>query len=162
MSTVTKSQATAACERSSWIASHLVWAAAGTVVVLLATGVSMGTSYGLVAGNIAPEVASLAVAALVQVPAALTVAAFAVAAFALLPRSSAALAWGGYATAVLLGPLGEILDLPDAMRDLSPFTHLPAVPAAEVTAAPVAAILAAATLLTTAGLVRFQRRDLAL
>lgn len=152
----------AAVSRTRWIASHLVWAAAGTVVVLLATGVSMGTSYGLVAGNIAPEVASLAIAALVQVPAALTVAAFAVAAFALLPRSSAALAWGGYATAVLLGPLGEILDLPDAMRDLSPFTHLPAVPAADVTAAPVAAILAAATLLTTAGLVRFQRRDLAL
>jgi ABC-2 type transport system permease protein len=58
--------------------------------------------------------------------------------------------------------LGAILDLPQIVRDLSPFTHVPAVPAASVSALPLVALTVVAALLCAGGLAAFQRRDLAL
>ena len=46
------------------------------------------------------------------------------------------------------------------MLDLSPFAHLPKLPAAAFTATPVAWLVAVALLLAAAGLAGFRRRDL--
>jgi ABC-2 type transport system permease protein len=46
------------------------------------------------------------------------------------------------------------------LLDLSPFAHLPRLPAAEFTATPVAWLVTTALVLAAAGLAAFRRRDL--
>lgn len=101
-------------------------------------------------------------AALVQAPAILALTGAAIAAIAFLPRFAGALIWAGATVTILLGPIGGVLDLPQAVRDLSPFTHVPPAPAADIPAVLLLALIAIAALLTTAGVIRFARRDLAL
>jgi putative exporter of polyketide antibiotics len=56
--------------------------------------------------------------------------------------------------------LGEPLRLDQWTLDLSPFAHLPRLPAAAFTATPLAWLLATAAVLAAAGLAGFRRRDL--
>ena len=54
---------------------------------------------------------------------------------------------------------GEVLRLPEWLQDLSPFEHLPFVPAESFTWAPFLALSALAAALSVAGQVAFRRRD---
>jgi len=56
---------------------------------------------------------------------------------------------------------GQPLRLSRWLLDLSPFAHLPKLPAAGFTATPLAWLLATAAVLAAAGLAGFRRRDLA-
>jgi ABC-2 type transport system permease protein len=58
---------------------------------------------------------------------------------------------------VLLGPL---MQLSQWVLDLSPFSHIPKVPGAGVSATPLAWLLAVTAVLVAAGLAGFRRRDL--
>ena len=66
--------------------------------------------------------------------------------------------------AILLGPLfgAATFQLPLWVQDISPFTHIPKAPAADITAVPVVSLVAIAAALVLAGLVAFRRRNLAL
>ncbi|MGI5215963.1 ABC transporter permease [Plantactinospora sp. CA-290183] len=150
-----------AVSRPRWAASHLLCAGLGTVWLLLLAGASTGLGYGLVSGDVPGEVGRLAPAGLLQAPAALVLAGLALLLFGLLPRWSVPLGWAALLVCVFLGQLGEVLELPQAVLDVSPFTHLPAVPAADPAATPVLVLLAVAAVLTGLGLVAFRRRDLA-
>ena len=81
-----------------------------------------------------------------------------VALFGLLPRAAPA-AWGALAACYLMAFLGPLLSLPDWVLDLSPFTHVPLLPAADLTAGPLIALTAVAAAFTAAGLIGFRRRD---
>lgn len=146
--------------RTRWIAGHIVCAILGTTLLLLVAGASADLTNARATDT--NYTFNLTAAALAQAPASLVVAGFAVAGFGLLPRWAEPLSWAGFTLALLLGPLGDILGLPEAARDISPFSHTPAAPAADVTAIPILTLLAAAATLTAAGLVTFRRRDLAL
>jgi ABC-2 type transport system permease protein len=113
----------------------------------------------LVTGIPITRASTLAGAALIQAPATLALTGFVVAVFGLLPRWTGALCWAGLTLSLLLGPVGGILSIPDTVRNLSPFTHTPAFPAARVTATPILALLAIAAALTTLGTALFRRRD---
>jgi ABC-2 type transport system permease protein len=76
------------------------------------------------------------------------------------PRAAAAIGWGALAASFVLGQLGAILDLPQAVLNLSPFTHVPAVPAQPVEATPMVALAGTAIVLTAAAFVAHRRRDL--
>lgn len=151
-----------AVSRTRWIASHITCAVVGTLLLLLLLGGVAGLSDGLATGEPATRLTTLSTAALVQAPAILALIGAAIAAIAFLPGSAGALVWAGLTLAILLGPIGGVVDLPGAVRDLSPFTHVPPAPAADIPAAPLIALIAIAALLTTAGLIRFAARDLAL
>ena len=144
------------------MASHLVIAALGTTGLLLLAGFSAGLIYGLVSGEISRSLLELTGAALVQAPAALALASFVVAVFGGFPRAAVAVSWTAFTGCLLLGQLGALLDLPQAVLDISPYTHLPKVPVAEVTAAPLLTLFAVAVALTATGIALFRRRDLAL
>lgn len=150
-----------AVSRSRWIASHVVCAVAGTVALVALAGASTGLGYGLAVGHVAGEVARIAGAALVQVPAILVLAGLAIALFGALPRWSAAMSWTALTAFLLVGQVGVLLDLPQAVLNLSPFTHTPAAPAADPRALPLVALLAVAAVLGGTGLTLFRRRDLA-
>jgi ABC-2 type transport system permease protein len=55
--------------------------------------------------------------------------------------------------------LGPLLHAPAWLMDLSPFEHVPAVPATALAAGPLLALTAIAIALTGTGLVAFSRRD---
>lgn len=147
--------------RSRWALSHVAIAVAGVVGLLALLGATTGLAYGLVSGDPAGHAASLTGAALARVPAVLVLAATVLAVVGALPRLAVGVAWGALAGCLLLGQIGVLLDLPQAVLDLSPFSHVPAAPAADVTAVPLLALGAVAVVLAGAGLALLRRRDLA-
>ena len=146
--------------RLRWAASHLAFALAGSAAALAVTGLTTGLTHGLGDGDVAGQVPRLTGAALVQLPAVWLLAAVAVAFFGLLPRLSSA-GWAALAVAGALTMFGGMLRADQWLLDVSPFTHVPKLPGAEVDAVPLAWLAAAALVLCTAGLAGFRRRDLA-
>lgn len=67
---------------------------------------------------------------------------------------------GALAVALVMGQLGALLDLSQWVLTISPFTHVPQVPAQPFEAAPVLIPLAVAAGLTVLGYIVFGRRDL--
>ncbi|MGH2941862.1 MAG: ABC transporter permease, partial [Solirubrobacteraceae bacterium] len=145
--------------RLRWAAGHLVMAGAGSAVVLAALGFGAGLAYA-VASHDAGQVPRLIGAALVQLPAVWVLGAIVVAAFGLVPRA-VALGWAALGACALLWLVGPLLDAPGWLLDLSPYEHVPAVPAATLAAGPLLALTAGAIALTAAGLAGFRRRDVA-
>ncbi len=151
-----------ATSRARWLGSHVLVVGAGTALVLGASGVAGGLTYGLATGSWTGAFGGITAAALVQVPPALALGGFVVAVFGLLPRWSGPVTWFALATALVMGQLGAVFELPQWMLDLSPFTHAPAVPAEAFAAVPVLWLAGAAVGLGALGFLAFRRRDLAL
>ncbi|MDV7089675.1 ABC transporter permease [Rhodococcus opacus] len=149
-----------AVSRPRWMLAHVGLVTVGIVVLQALTGAATGLAYGLVADDVPGKVVNLTGAALVFVPAIGVVAGVAVLAFGGVPAWSAGLSWGALAGCLIFGFLGSLLGLPQAVRDLSPFTHVPAVPAAEVTATPLVWLAVIAVVVGAVGVVLFRRRDL--
>ncbi|AII04978.1 MULTISPECIES: ABC transporter permease [Rhodococcus] len=149
-----------AVSRPRWILAHVGLVTVGIVVLQALTGAATGLAYGLVTEDVPGKVVNLTGAALVFVPAIGVVAAVVVLAFGGVPAWSAGLSWGALAVCLIFGFLGSLLGLPQAVRDLSPFTHVPPVPAAEVTATPLLWLAVVAVVVGALGVVLFRRRDL--
>ncbi len=148
--------------RHRWLAGHVGIVAVGTALILLTTGLAAGVSYGAASGSWAEGIGDLVAAAAVQVPAALALGGFVVAAFGLLPRWAGPITWFALAAALVMGQLGKLFELPQWLMNVSPFTHVPLVPAEPFTATPVGWLTAAALALGAVGFAAFRRRDLAI
>ncbi|MGW0809051.1 ABC transporter permease [Nonomuraea sp. NPDC002799] len=146
--------------RIRWVSAHVACAVIGATALLVLAGVGMGVADAAVGGD--TGVGALVGAGLVQLPAVLALAGFVVLVFGLLPRLTVPLAWAGLVLSIAFGLLGDVFGLPEVVRDMSPFSHVPPVPAAEVTAGPLAALVITGAALAAAGLVLFRRRSLAL
>lgn len=138
--------------------SHLAFGMLGTGVVLVAAGTGVGLAHGLRVDDVGGYVGSMLSGALAQLPAIWVVVGIATALFGLLPRFTTT-AWAIAAAFVLLALFGPIFDLNPFVLDASPFTHVPRVPASDVTVAPLLALAAIAATLLVAGLAGFRRRD---
>jgi ABC-2 type transport system permease protein len=150
--------------RPRWMISHLLNAGLGALLLLLVFALSMGLAGGAVLGDIPAEVRALIGAGLVQLPAILLLAGVVVALTALLPRAASALSWAVLLVAILLGPMfgAATLQLPAWAQDVSPFTHTPKLPGADLAAAPVLGLIVIAAALVAVGLASFRHRNLAL
>ena len=93
-----------------------------------------------------------------HVPAVWVVTGVTITLYGLVPRLSS-LAWGVLGVCLVFGQLGQILQLPQWMLDLSPFSHIPVVPAEDFTAVPLIVLAAIALGFVVAGLTGFGRRD---
>ncbi|WP_329017691.1 ABC transporter permease [Micromonospora rifamycinica] len=144
--------------RSAWLASHLVFAVLGPVVVLAVTGLAAGLAYGSSVDDVPGQLPRLLGAGLAQVPAAWLLTGLAVLLYGLLPRLSPT-AWAVLAVCVLLGQLGAVLELSQWLLDLSPFTHTPQVLRAGWSATPLLTMTGLAGLFAATGLAAFRRRD---
>ncbi|HEX6261489.1 MAG TPA: ABC transporter permease [Actinomycetota bacterium] len=145
--------------RVGWVMSHLAVALAGSVVILALAGLGLGISASAALGDtsLMPRVVG---ATLVYIPAVWVTVGIGVVLFGLVPRATR-LVWFVIAYAGLIGMFAELLGLPDWTVDLSPFGHVPLVPAVPVRWAPLAILTAIAAGLITLGLYGFRRRDLA-
>lgn len=145
--------------RLRWAASHAAFALGGPAVILVLTGAGAGLTYGLVTDDVGRELPRLLAASMVQLPAVWVLAGIAIALYGLLPRFAAAGAWTALALFVFLGQLGELFGLDESLLDLSPYTHVPKLPAGEFSWTPLLGLAAVAAVLTFAGLAGFRRRD---
>jgi ABC-2 type transport system permease protein len=154
----------ASVSRPRWMISHLLNAGLGALLLLLAFAVSMGLGAGAVLGETPAQLRALLEAGLVQLPAILLLAGVVVALTGLLPRAASALSWSLLLVSILLGPMfgAATLQLPAWAQNVSPFSHTPKLPAAELTALPVLGLIAVAAALVAAGLASFRHRNLVL
>jgi ABC-2 type transport system permease protein len=145
--------------RLQWAASHLVFSIIGSALALLAAGLTVGLTYGATTPDLGHQLSRVLEGALVQVPAVWVLAAVTVALVGLAPRF-ATVAWGALGLCVILGLVGAALQLDQWVMDLSPFTHVPRVPGAALTATPLILLLAVALALGGAGLAGLRRRGI--
>ena len=145
--------------RRDWAASHLIVALGGSVVVLGAGGLGAGLAFAIVSGD-ASQVPRLFGAALMHAPAMWVLVGLTAALFGFAPRAVPA-AWAGLGLCLVIGMLGEILNLPGWLTAISPFEHTPQLPAAGLAVGPLGILVAIAAGLVTLGLAAFRRRDLA-
>lgn len=147
-----------ALSRTRWAAAHVVIALAGGTALLLVTGLGLGGGAAVTSGD-AGLLWQVLGAVLAYAPALWLTAGLAVAVFGIAPRAIG-LAWTILGYAVFIVYLGGLLGLPGWMLDLSPYSHVPQMPAADFTAAPLVVLTLLAAGLVAAGLVGFRRRDL--
>jgi polyether ionophore transport system permease protein len=145
--------------RLRWVGSHLAFSLLGPAVTLAAGGVAMGLTHGLNVHDVGGQLPRLLGGAMVQLPAVWVLSAITVLLFGLLPRY-APVAWAALAVSLLVGLVGPALQLDQWVLDVSPFTHLPHLPGAEVTATPLVWLVAVAVVVGVVGLAGFRRRDL--
>lgn len=146
--------------RVGWMGSHLLFVIVGPSLAVLATGLGEAVGYGLSIGDVGGQLGRILGGALVQLPAVWLVAGLAVALFGLLPQMSG-IAWWALAGFGFLGFFGASLRFDQILLDLSPFTHVPRLPGAEMSVLPLFWLTSAALVLIVAGLAGFRRRDLA-
>ncbi len=143
--------------RRHWLAGHLLVAVAGSALLLTVIGLCLGLAHAIGAGDpgvVWPDLTG----AWVRLPAVWTVLGVGVVLYAV--RSSWFLAcWAVLGASVVFSELGELLRLPDAVVDLSPYSHVPQLPATSFDAGQVLGLLAVATALLVLGVARFDRRD---
>ncbi|OCC11300.1 ABC transporter permease [Streptomyces sp. PTY087I2] len=144
--------------RDRWAGSHVAVALLGGTGLLVVAGLGFGLSGAASTGDRA-LVAKLVLAAVVYAPALWVTVGATVVVFGWCPRAGAA-AWAVPVYAFLVGYLGPILRLPQAMADISPFGHVPRLPAAQISWTPLLALTAVAAGLILLGIAGFRRRDL--
>ena len=144
--------------RPRWMAGHLAFVVLGPVLLLGTAGLIAGLIHGAQIGDLGGGLRAGLGAMVVQVPATLVLGALAVALFGWLPRFTA-LAWAALVVALLLGQLGQLLQLPQWLMDISPYTHIPTVPTQDVRWTPLIVLTAIAAALIAVGIAGFRRRD---
>lgn len=142
--------------RARWFGATVTVALLGSAWLLLVTGVGLWIGYAVAGG---PGIGNLLVAALAWAPATWVVGALSALCLAIRP-SWAVAAWGWPAAFLTLSLVGDLLELPGWFVDLSPYAHVPALPAESWDwGAELGLTLVAAALLLLAGRL-FQRRDI--
>ena len=125
---------------------------------MVLTGALSGVGYGLAGGGW-DRVGELAAAGPVFVPAMLVLGGLAILSFGISARAGF-IAWAYFALCALLLTLESLTVVIGRLADLSPFTHLPLVPAEPVEALPLITLTAIAAGLAVVGLLLWGRRDL--
>lgn len=144
--------------RARWAGSHLAVALAGGTLLLLLAGLGIGVAGAASAGD-SGLIPKLVGASLAYAPALWVTVGIAAVLFGWLPRAASA-AWAVPVYAFVVGYLGQLLRFPHWMNNMSPFGHVPQLPAAEMSWTPMAVLTLIAAALLWLGLEGFRRRDL--
>jgi ABC-2 type transport system permease protein len=148
-----------ATSRSRWLGGQLAVTTLGTVALLLVAGVALGLGAYSV-GVTDPGLGEYVLAALVYLPAVLALVGV-VWLFLGWRPGLAGLAWVVLVWAFVVGMFGGLLDLPGSVMGISPYWHVPQLPADEVDAGGLAVLSAVALALVALGFAGFRRRDVA-
>lgn len=150
--------------RMRWIASHLVIALVGTVIILASGGFFMGLVRGLSSGDFS-TLLRVFTGTLLHAPAAWVLTGTALLLFGIVPRFAVAMTWVVVLYVQLIGEvLGPILLGPmyrySVLNALQPFHWVPRITSGGAfTTTPLLGLTGLSILLIIAGLVMFQRRN---
>ncbi|MER7073771.1 polyketide antibiotic transporter [Terrabacter sp. NPDC000476] len=145
--------------RTTWALGHVALAVAASALVLVVSAAVAALVHGADVGDVGGRLTLLVGAALSTLPAVWVALGVAVLLHGALPRFTG-LAWAALIAFLLLGEFGDLLDLPGWLVDLSPFTHLPALPGGELAWGPLLWLTAVAVVVTAVGLGALRRRDI--
>lgn len=143
--------------RAYWTAAAMVVGQAAALLV--GFGIALATAFGAQERGVVAAGRAILPAALSQLAAVAVLIGLALMVWGWWPRRMF-LAWAGLVAALVMGQLGELLYLPDAIIDLSPFGHLAKMPAEPFDGAAFAALAGVGALLAAAGWWGYRRRDL--
>ncbi|MCW2783955.1 MAG: hypothetical protein JWP74_472 [Marmoricola sp.] len=124
----------------------------GTAWLMVLAGTAIGLGHG-------ERIGAAVGAGLAQLPAVWLVTALALLCLAMAART-AVLGWALVGAFVSLGQLGDLLRLPGSVTGLSPYSHVPAVPAVSFDAAPELALAAVTVATVLAAWTRYRTRDI--
>lgn len=144
--------------RGRWFGAQAAVATLGTLVLALATGVTLWVG-AIAVGITEPDLGTYLTAVLAYLPGLAVYLGLPAALYAWFPRAAAPLPWALLAFGFVVGVFGPVLDVPDGVAAVDPFHHVARVPVEEVTAGPVLALSAVAVLLWTLAFMGFRRRD---
>ncbi|NDK90330.1 ABC transporter permease [Gordonia desulfuricans] len=144
--------------RTRFHVAQLGLAVAGSIALPLVAASAMTLGNGIAGGGWARPAGHAFAAASAQIPAVLVIASAAVLLYAIRPGLTH-LGWGLVITALFLGPLAGMFDLPHWARDLSPFSHTPVVPIEPMRWLPLIVCTAIAVALVAAGCRCWAGRD---
>jgi ABC-2 type transport system permease protein len=145
--------------RWRFLASHLGVALVGTILLTLAQGAAFSLALAAQTGDtstIGPTIG----AALAYLPPIWLLTGLVVLFFGLAPRLTY-LAWVLLVGFVLVSELGALLEWPAWIMNLSPFTHVPLLPAEPMQWTPMLVLLGIGVGFVAIGAARFRQRDLA-
>lgn len=145
--------------RRRWMLSQLAVAGGGSAAIMVASGLLTGVGHASQIGDIG-EILPVIGASIAMVPALLVLVALVAALIGVSPAWSP-VAWASVAFVAVVGLLSETLQLPQWVRNGSPFEHVPAVPAAAFEVLPVLLLLVIASGFAAIGVVTIERRDIA-
>jgi ABC-2 type transport system permease protein len=146
--------------RSQWQLSHISYVSIGILLLTLLSGLSIGLSYVLSTGSSWNELWTIVGAACTYSTAIFALAGLVLAIIAVLPQMAVAAAWASFAGCLLILQLGALLKLPQWVMNLSPFAHLPAMPAENFELTPVLWLSGMALAFLLGALLYFNRRDI--
>lgn len=144
--------------RTRWQLGWLVVTALGSVLVLLATGVGVVVADAVVSGSTERSLELLG-ATMAYLPAVAVIGGLAAALHGWAPRLGV-LAWVVLAGCFVVGWLGDLLSIPDAVRNLSPFNSTPRMPQEGMDWAVVGGLSALALALLALAILGLRRRDI--
>jgi ABC-2 type transport system permease protein len=147
-----------AVSRARWAGGHVAIALGGGVVALFLVGLGMGAADAISVGD-AGQFPRAIGGALTYTPALWVLSAFAFALFGLVPRATGA-AWIVLGGVAFVGFFGPLLQLPHWIYELSPMEHVPRVPVASFSIAPLAVLVLIAIALLAVGFGGLRRRDI--
>lgn len=143
--------------RSRWLTSHLVFALAGSALIVIVGALSAGVTARL--DGTSTSVGAVAAGALVQIPAVWLIIGVTAVLFGTVPRMSV-LGWSIIAATFIISFFGPLLKLPRAILDLSAFEHVPRLPGGSVDALPLVVLSIVAVALLSVAFVAFRRRSI--
>jgi ABC-2 type transport system permease protein len=144
--------------RLRWLTTRLLTAAVAVVAIALAAGILVWLATVVIGDPI--DVADGVLAGINAVPVALLVLGIGTGLFGTVPRSTVPLTYGVVVVAFVLDFVGGLLELPEAVLDLSPFRHLAAVPAADMDVGAALVMLGVGVAAALVGVLAFRHRDL--
>jgi ABC-2 type transport system permease protein len=144
--------------RRTWALSHLTMATGGTLVIMLATGAATGLGFAVVTGDFG-QISRLIGASFAMTPAMLVLVGVTTVFYGISVRA-APLAWACLAAVLIVGLFASVLNLPQWVRNISPFEHAPTLPGGSIEVMPLAALTLLAAALIGLGVLAFERRDI--
>jgi ABC-2 type transport system permease protein len=144
--------------RRRWLWSRIAVAAGGACAMAAGAAAAGWLGQAITGGDV--SFVKLLEAAACYVPLALVFGGIGIAVFGVAPRATRGLVATLVGVAVLVEVVGAVLNAPDWMLDLSPFSHLGTAPAEPARVAPALLMLAISVLLMVFGVEMFARRDL--
>ena len=154
----TESVLATATSRSAVLGAVGLVALAGPVVLMLGFGLGASLTYGAQQDGVAAALGVMLPAALAPLPAVWLVSGVGLLLFGLRARW-ATLGWAVLAGCLLLGQVGELLGLPGWVVGLSPYGHLPRLPAESFAIRPELGLTAIAVALLALAVWRYRERD---
>lgn len=147
-------------DRVRWALGYILYALGGAVIILFLTGLVAGAVDGIINTGFIDKSLRLGGSILVYVPAVAIMIGAGVLLFGRVPKYFVMMVWGILGATLLMFQLGTLLHLPQWLLDISPYTHTPGVPSAQVQFAPLLYQSLVALVLLAVGLWSFANRDI--